>query len=80
MSERFVTHGLLLGVALVIGLGIGYAVGAQPHMESAIGFLQNARGELEAAVADKGGHRVKAIGLVDEAIHQVREGMAAAGG
>jgi hypothetical protein len=44
------------------------------------GFLQNARGELEAAVADKGGHRVKAISLSDEAIHQVREGMAAAGG
>jgi len=76
MSKRFPNHGLLLGLTLVIGLGIGYAIGAQPRMEAAIGFLQNARGELEAATANKGGHRVKAIELIDEAIHQVREGMA----
>jgi hypothetical protein len=76
MSKRFPTRGLLLGVTLVTGLGIGYAIGAQPHMEAAIGLLQNARGELEAATPNKGGHRVKAIELIDAAIHQVREGMA----
>jgi prefoldin subunit 5 len=80
MTKRFLSYGLPVGAAVLIGIGIGYAVAAQPHMEAAIEALKTARSELESAVADKGGHRVKAIGLVDEAIKQVREGMAAAGG
>jgi hypothetical protein len=51
MSKRFPTHGLLIGAALVTGIGIGYALAAQPHMEAAIGFLQSARGELQVAAA-----------------------------
>jgi hypothetical protein len=80
MFKRFPAHGLLLGATLAIGLGVGYAIGAQPHMEAAIGFLQSARGELQAALANKGGHRVTAIDLIDQAIDQVRQGMQAAGG
>ena len=34
------------------------------------------RAELEAAVPNKGGHRERAIELVDRAIVQVREGIA----
>ncbi len=78
MSKRFPVYGLFLGAALVAGLGIGYAVGAQPHMEAALGLLQNARSELQAATPNKAGHRETAIGLVDQAIVQVRQGMAAA--
>jgi len=48
-------------------------------MQAAIGFLQNARGELQAATPNKGGHRITAIGLIDQAIHEVRLGMEAAG-
>jgi hypothetical protein len=70
---------LLLGTTLATGLGVGYAVGQQPHMQAAIGFLQNARGELQAATPNKGGHRITAIGLIDQAIHEVRLGMEAAG-
>ena len=33
------------------------------------------RAELEAANSDKGGHRAKAIGLVDEAIGEVQAGI-----
>ena len=36
MSKRFPTHGLLIGAALVTGIGICYALAAQPHMEAAI--------------------------------------------
>jgi hypothetical protein len=30
-------------------------------MQAAIGFLQNARGELQAATPNKGGHRITAM-------------------
>ncbi len=82
MARRFPSHGLLLGAALAlgIGIGVGYALAAQPHMEAALGFLQQARGELDVAARDKAGHRVTAIGLIDQAIHEVQAGMAAAGG
>jgi hypothetical protein len=35
-------------------MGIGYAIGAQPHMNESIAFLQSARGELQAATPNKG--------------------------
>jgi len=66
------------GIA-VVGLaafGIGYAVAAQPHMEAALSALETASHELEVAVPDKGGHRVKAIALVNDAIGQVKAGIA----
>ena len=62
---------------LVVGAAIGYASAAQPHMANALAALRNAAHELQAAEADKGGHRVAAMRLVDQAITEVREGMAA---
>jgi len=55
----------------------GYAVAAQPHMQAALRALSNASGELNAALPDKGGHRVKAIGLVNDAIAETEAGIAA---
>ena len=71
---------MLLGAALAASMGIGYAVGAQPHMAASIGLLENARGELAAATPNKGGHRERAMGLIDQAIGEVRAGIAFAGG
>src|SRR4051812_10879512 len=51
---------LLLGAAIAAGMGIGYAIGAQPHMSQSISLLQSARGELQAATPNKGGHRERA--------------------
>jgi hypothetical protein len=68
----------LLIVGAVVGASVAYA--AQPHMVNALGSLQAARGELLNAVSNKGGHKERAIGLVDQAIQQVREGIAYAGG
>ena len=47
----------------------------QPHMEKALDHLRQARTNLEAASADKGGHRVKAIGYVNSAIDEVKKGI-----
>ena len=66
----------LLGTAIAASMGIGYAIGAQPHMTAGLGLLQSARGELAAATPNKGGHREKALGLIDGAISEVRAGIA----
>jgi hypothetical protein len=73
MKRTFAT--LFLAVLLVGGFVAGRAHAAQPHMQAALGHLRNARSELEAAVADKGGHRERAIRLVNDAIAQVEEGI-----
>ena len=67
---------LVLGGAIATSLGIGYALGAQPHMDQTIAILQSARAELGKAEPNKGGHREKAIGLIDQAITEVRAGIA----
>lgn len=67
---------LLAGTA--IGASIAYA--NQPHMVSALEFLQSARSELARSTANKGGHRERAIEAVDRAIRETREGIRFAGG
>ena len=48
-------------------------------MTASLGLLQSARAELGAATPNKGGHREKAMGLIDQAISEVRAGIAFAG-
>jgi hypothetical protein len=71
---------LLLGAAIAGSVGIGYAIGAQPHMTETVALLQSARAELAKATPNKGGHRERALGLIDQAIGEVRAGIAFAGG
>lgn len=79
----------LVAVCSTLGLLIGlcvYSLGnppqnaemarQEPHMAAAIGHLQQAKADLEGATPNKGGHREKAIQLVDQAIEQVRAGEA----
>jgi len=47
----------------------------QPNMESAKTNLQKARAELNAAQPNKGGHRSRAIDLVNSAIGEVNKGI-----
>jgi hypothetical protein len=65
-----------LSGALALGVAIGQATADQPRMHAALDALQMARAELYAANADKGGHRVNALRLVNEAIREVRAGIA----
>ena len=69
---------LLIGATAAMAGALGsYAALAdnQPHMQNALASLQRARTQLHEAAEDKGGHRAKAIELVDAAIAQVREGI-----
>jgi len=66
---------LVVCLAIATGFFAGHAVADQPHMHSALEHLRAAKAELELADADKGGHRARAITLVNDAIGQVEKGI-----
>ena len=47
----------------------------QPKMQAALGALQAAMAEVQAASPNKGGHREAALGLIQQAIDAVNAGM-----
>jgi hypothetical protein len=67
---------LLIALTIATSMGIGYALAQQPHMDATLRLLQDAHHELEQAVPNKGGHRERALALIDQAIGQVRDGIA----
>ena len=67
---------LLIALTIAASMGAGYALAQQPHMDATLHLLQDAHHELEQATPNKGGHREVALGLIDQAIGQVREGIA----
>jgi hypothetical protein len=66
---------LIAATAAGAGLYAGYSIAGQPQMESALSHLQAAEHDLREATHDKGGHRDRALELVNRAEEQVREGM-----
>lgn len=76
ISRRFTLQRILPAIGLG-GLAVGLAKAEnQPHMRVALEHLRAAKQSLERADSDKGGHRVKAIELVDGAIRHVEAGIA----
>ena len=67
---------VMLATTSIAGYGAGVAQADQPHMQGALADLQAARAELIAALPDKGGHRVNALNLTNQAIGEVRAGIA----
>ena len=67
----------LLLIILLLGLsGAVYATPPdQPFMEAARAELQKAKTELQAATPNKGGHRAKALNLINQAIAEVNRGI-----
>ncbi len=65
---------LVLGIAMVMVMA-GVGVAGQDNMRDALQSLREARAALEKADDNKGGHKQKAIDLVDKAIAQVQEGI-----
>lgn len=65
---------LYMGMAvLLLGLGAGFAMNDnQPYLHAAQHGLENARTQLGRVTPDKGGHRSKAIGHINEAIQEVK--------
>ena len=76
ISRRFTLQRVLPAIGLG-GLAAGLATAAnQPNMHAALGHLRAAKQSLEKAEQDKGGHRAKAIELVENAIREVEAGIA----
>lgn len=69
-------------LVVIAGLGLYSVVHAQnagmarqePHMSAALGHLEQAKAELDRATPNKGGHREKALQLVNQAMEQVKAG------
>jgi len=74
-SRNRIVVACLLCVVLLSGFVMGRASADQPHMQAALDHLRAARAELDKSEADKGGHRMKAIQLVNDAISQVEKGV-----
>lgn len=69
---------VLGAVTAATGLAVATTAHAnQPHMQSALSSLHAARDQLQAAKHDKGGHRAKALSLVEQAIREVNLGVEA---
>jgi pentose-5-phosphate-3-epimerase len=64
---------------LLAAMSVSSAFAGQPNMQAALSHLRAARAALERATPNKGGHRERAIELVDRAIEQVQGGIAAGG-
>lgn len=47
----------------------------QPNMQAAMQYLQQAQQSLQNAASDKGGHKERALQLVNQAMGEVQEGM-----
>jgi hypothetical protein len=69
----------VFGLVSMVAFGAGVAVANQPNMENALQMLRSARISLEHAPPNKGGHRERAIELINQAIQEVKLGINYAG-
>ena len=77
--EILIAGAAALGVGAILG-AMGEAKAGQPYMQSALGYLQSAQDALMRAAHDKGGHRARALNLVNQAISEVEIGIQVGGG
>lgn len=80
MMNRALTSRLFLKIIVTIVVCFVFFVSGrvsadQPHMRAALNALRTARNELQIASTNKGGHRAKAMDLIDKAIVEVRKGI-----
>lgn len=77
LSRRsLATSSLGVAAALLLPVRVTEAQAAQPHMQEALRALNAALRSLQQAEANKGGHRGRAMALVEQAIQEVRAGIA----
>ena len=67
---------ILAVLFLVVGAAAAPTPPDQPFMMAARADLNKAKNQLQLALHDKGGHRAKAVGLVNSAIAEVNAGIA----
>jgi hypothetical protein len=71
----------ILAIVTTVGLtACVHAATWQPNMSAAMASLQSARASLQVATSNKGGHRIRAMQLIDAAMAEVSAGMAYADG
>jgi hypothetical protein len=75
MISKKARNALVLAGTLATGMFIGQAMAQQSHMYAALDALKTARSELQAALANKGGHRVRAIEWINQAIEETNAGI-----
>ena len=68
--------GLVL-VTMIAAIGLQSVRADQPNMRAALAHLRDARAALQRAEHNKGGHRGKAIEIINRAIAEVEAGIAA---
>lgn len=56
------------------------AAAVEPNMQNALQALESAHDWLQRATPNKGGHRERALRAVEQAINEVRAGIAYSGG
>ena len=78
MSRRRFASLLAVFLVVVFVSGITPATSAadQPRMQAARVDLNQARAQLQQALSNKDGHRVKAIGYINSAIAEINAGIA----
>lgn len=74
--RRNVFRTLLLVGLLLVAFVAGQVTAAQPQMQAALSNLRQAKRNLDKATSDKGGHRARALALVNDAINEVEKGIA----
>ena len=75
MTRSRIITALLLTLVIATGFVAGRATADQPRMHTALEHLRAAKADLEAATADKGGHRERALRLVNDAIAETEKGI-----
>jgi hypothetical protein len=77
ISRRVAAKRLLTAGAAGMAVAATAEAVPQPHMQAGLRALRNAKAQLEMAIPDKAGHRVKALELVNQAIAETEAGIAA---
>ncbi len=66
----------IVGLVLFVGgLFTGQVIAEQGHMDAAANNLRQAITQLNQATPNKGGHRERALGLAQQALDEVEEGI-----
>lgn len=66
----------LVLATLIVAMGVQSAWADQPNMRAALAHLREAKAALQRAEHNKGGHRGRAIEIINRAIAEVEAGIA----